>query len=167
MSDDPIYQRALERLQEISKERRELEDFIATYRKLAGVQVKAPEPVSAALGSPRKPASTEAIVDAAMEILAKKGEPMKLGALYDALTSMGLVIGGKIPRNNLGAKLSADKRLETIPGAGWWFAGEPIPSPMQRESYPRQLGGDEYEEGPATDVERPSYSNGETGSYPV
>jgi len=160
MSEDAIYQRALERLHEISKERRELEDFIATYRKLSGVQVKTPEPVSSVLGSPRKPATSEAIVEAALEILATKGEPMKLGALYDALTAKGIVIGGKEPRNNLGAKLSADRRLETHRGLGWWFAGEPIGP----KAYGRQLGC-EYEEGPDTDMSRPLQSNGAADWY--
>lgn len=167
MSTDPIYLRALERLQEISKERRELEDFIATYRKLAGVQIKAPEPVSSALGSPRKPASSAAIVEIAMEVLAAKREPMKLGALYDAICAKGVVIGGKEPRNNLGAKLSADRRLKTYPGIGWWFADEAIPGIDAASSFqniadylPRQLSGGRNEEGPGANASRPLITNG-------
>lgn len=116
--------------------------------------------------------STLAIVDAAMEILATKREPMKLGALYDALCAKGVAIGGKEPRNNLGAKLSADRRLQTYPGIGWWFANEAIPGidaassfPDVTNIYPRQLGGDEHEEGPATDVTRPLLTNGAADWY--
>lgn len=166
MSTDPIYLRALERLQEISKERRELEDFIATYRKLAGVQIKPQEPVSATLGSPRKPASSASIVEAAMEVLATKREPMKLGALYEALCANGFVIGGKEPRNNLGAKLSADRRLQTYPGIGWWFADECIPGIDAASSFdeckykPLRQSLGSYEEGPDADATRPLQSNG-------
>ncbi len=34
---------------------------------------------------------------------------------------------GTNPRANFGAKLSADHRLQTIKGKGWWFADEPVP----------------------------------------
>ena len=81
-----------------------------------------------------KPWSTERILLAAGVALEDNKGPIKLGALYTELVERGVVIGGKIPVNNLGAKLSADGRFETIPHHGWWFRGEPIPKEKTPEN---------------------------------
>lgn len=156
MEEDEIIKRAQERLRAIIDERRELESFIATYRKLAAETQSAS---GEAVPAPVRAASTDEIVSAAMTLIAAKGAPMRIGEIHEALTAQDIKIGGRNPRNNLGAKLSADRRLESVPGHGWWFRGEALPPHVASESYPRQLGVGENAEGPATDVARP-YSNG-------
>jgi hypothetical protein len=166
--------RALNRLTALQEEQRRLEEFIATYRSLStcvdqeagrGNVVSADVPTAAPVGPMgRRPHSTEEIVTAAMEILSKNKAPMKLGALYDALVASNIVIGGKIPRNNLGAKLSADSRLVTIKGHGWWFADEALPPWILDEaSYPRAEGPGHESEGPEAFAPRPSHLNGAAG----
>jgi len=156
MEEDDILRKAQDRLRALIDERRELEIFIATYRRLASeAAAESGQPVAV----PVRPASTDEIVSAAMTLIANKNAPMRIGELHDALVAQEIRIGGRNPRNNLGAKLSADPRLESIPGHGWWFKGEALPPHVASESYPRQLGVGENAEGPATDVARP-YSNG-------
>jgi hypothetical protein len=169
---DTIIIKAEERLRAIELERRELEAFIATYRKLEG-PASIPQSMSCAattdLASPkegRRPSSTREIVDAAMETLAAHKSPMKLRELYQALVAKGIVITGKVPRNNLGAKLSADTRLQSVKGLGWWFSGE---NPqVQEEPYPPRDLEDYYQkgEGPAIDDVGPSFTNGAIGVHP-
>ena len=158
--DDPVYRKAVSRLEELcalEAERKELEAFLRTYERLTSAAL----PVSSvsalqAHESPvvpttnGKPASTKSIVDEVMKILSERKSPMALGEIFDALSRRGVVIGGKIPKYNLGAKLSADQSLRTGP-EGWWFSSDP---------YPSRLDGYEYEEGPVTEVTRPLYSNG-------
>ena len=161
--DDPVYQKAVSRFKELcafEEERKELEAFLRTYERLSGAAPPIPlasgqQEVGAVHGANAKPASTKEIVDGAMKILSERKSPMALGEIFDALTRRGFVIGGKIPKYNLGAKLSADERLRTGP-MGWWFASDP---------YPSRLDGYEYEEGPTTDVARPSLSNGAASAY--
>lgn len=157
MQQDQILQRAFDRLREIADERRKLEDFISTYRNLAGVQPQAPQPLAPALGTAKKPASADELANATLALISERGTPIRLGDAYSVLTARGYVIGGKEPRNNLGAKLSADKRLRSVQGHGWWFANEPLPwerTVSQLQEF------DAYEEGPDTDVSEPLHLNG-------
>lgn len=157
MENDPIIQRAFDRLREIAAERRKLEDFIATYRDLAGVQPQTPESVPKVLGTAKKPASAEELVSASLALISEKDEPIRLGDIYTALTAKGYVIGGKEPRNNLGAKLSADHRLKSVQGHGWWFRDEPLP---WERTVSRLQDFAEYEGGLDTEVTRPLQPNG-------
>ena len=64
-------------------------------------------------------------------------------------------VGGKVPVNNLGAKLSADKlRFETSEH-GWWYRGEPIPL-----GYQDDFEDSENEKGPEAFGPEPSHMNG-------
>ena len=111
---------------------------------------------------------TDHLVTTAMEILSERNRPLKLGDLYLAIVAKGIVVSGKNPRNNLGAKLSADPRLETLPGLGWWFKGEPVPGhPETRPQQQEVLEDDRYEEGPDAYAAEPLQLNGEAGSYPA
>lgn len=157
MESDPIIQRAFDRLREIAAERRKLEDFIATYRDLAGVQPQAQETLPSSLGTARKPATAEELVSASLALISERDSPIRLGDIYAALTAKGYVIGGKEPRNNLGAKLSADHRLRSVQGHGWWFRNEPLP---WERTVSRLQEFDEYEEGLDTEVTRPLQPNG-------
>lgn len=157
--DDPILQVALDRIQELVDERRKLEQFVELYRSLKSAAVPAvsiaePVKVEPLPASPQPlVASTQVVVDSVMAILSANGAPMKLAQLFEELTARGVVVGGKIPRNNLGAKLSADPRLKTHKEFGWWFASDAYPD--------RRLEDGEYEEGLEPDeVSRPSRSNG-------
>lgn len=156
MDSDDLLEKAHARLRALIEERRELEIFIATYRRLSresqGVQETAPEPA--------RPASSDEVVLATMQLIAAKDAPMRLGEIYEELIKQGIVIGGKIPRNNLGAKLSADSRLRTVSGLGWWFASEPLPAPVKRTGEPDPYQLPPYEEGPDTDVSEPLQLNG-------
>lgn len=159
MEHDRIYQIALERLAANLEERRELEAFIATYQKLA----RPSEPVSIApIDEGFKGAGKTAdIVLAAMSVLADNRAPMRLGEIYKALVERGVEIGGKIPRNNLGAKLSADDRLVTHKHYGWWFKGEPIPVGILESVEPEYVEiDDQKREDPGTEFARSSQSNG-------
>lgn len=154
--DDSLLQAALDRIQELVSERNELEAFVATYRKLKArssphrvEQLVAPVAATAPQSS-----STVVIVDAAMNALAKRGGPMKLVELHDAIVSQGVQIGGKNPKNNLGAKLSAEPRLVTHKELGWWFASDPVPAKFRLDD------DAENERGSATDVAEPLHSNG-------
>lgn len=159
MENDTILQRAFDRLREIAAERRKLEDFIATYRELVGVKPQAPEIPATILGTARKSATADELVIATLALISARDAPIKLGDVYAALTARGFVIGGKEPRNNLGAKLSADSRLRSVQGHGWWFKNEPLP---WERSVSRLQEFGEYEEGPDTEVTRPLQSNGAT-----
>ena len=146
MENDPVYQAAMSRIaanqaaqERLVRERHELEVFVAKYVELA----KSCRPVSnadyvvsvqddCALVAESKTVPrgriTESLVLAAMDIIADNKRPMKLGAIYDAMTAKGIDVPGKEPRNNLGAKLSADRRLCRVPRRGWWFSSESIPA---------------------------------------
>lgn len=182
MADD-IYQIALRRLAALQDEKRELEAFIATYQKLATASPQAPEytivsKVTLVTGAPPRGSVTNTLVSAAMEIIADAKRAMKLGDIYTAILARGIIVGGKNPRNNLGAKLSADPRLKTIPGMGWWFASDPPPSGSSNGTTETRLGTEatypragvvtysENEEGPEGMPSEPSYQNGTTGVYP-
>jgi hypothetical protein len=143
MNENQLYAAARERLAALEAEREELRAFLRTYERLAVDAVKAAE---------TKPHrwSASAIVDVAMQVLTDNGAPMKLGALFDAVVARGVQIGGKNPRNNFGAMLSLEKTRLTTGREGWYF----------KDEYPRQLDGDEYDEGPAMETARPCLSNG-------
>ncbi len=127
---DSVLQAALDRIQELVSERNELEAFVATYRKLKARSTPQREKSSSMPATPTaaQASSTAAIIDAAMNVLAKHGGPMKLAELHDAIVAQGMQIGGKNPKNNLGAKLSAEPRLVTHKEMGWWFASDPVPA---------------------------------------
>lgn len=155
--NDSVLQAALDRIQELVAERNELEAFVATYRKLKA------RPSSSQLGEPLstpvapaapQASSTVAIIDAAMNALAKRGGPMKLAELHDAIVVQGVQIGGKNPKNNLGAKLSAEPRLVTHKELGWWFASDPVPEKFRLDD------DSENERGSATEIAEPLQSNG-------
>ena len=156
MTQHEILQKARARLQELECERIELETFIRTFERLLANGVP-PRPTTST--SPVK-ASRREIVDATLETLARVGRPMSLGEIFEDLTQRGIQIGGKVPRNNLGAMLSADGRICTQPNRGWWFVDEEPPRQLD------ELDDDEYEKG-LTDEVRPSLTNGAAGSYPV
>ena len=167
-TDNPILQAANDRLKALIDERRELEQFIATYRKIAATvsasQAGQVEIEERAIEEP-KASTTEEIVMAAMQAIQDHGRPMRLRMLHDVLIARGIVIGGRIPRNNLGAKLSADPRLRTIKEHGWWFADEPLPSGVvPDDSLEERLSDESYAEGLA-DEARPSPLNGVAASY--
>jgi hypothetical protein len=169
MKHDHIYTSAVERLAQLDEQRHELVAFIATYRKLAGLvepvsgdpAVKLVAPTQPAQPKPQRGSVTEYLVATAMEILKAHGRPMKLGAIYNQMLDRGVVVSGDKPANNLGAKLSADKRLVTHKGYGWWFADEPIPG--AQHPFDQFTNSDD----PDTFVSEPSCRNGEAGLYPA
>lgn len=177
MSDtDHILKAATDRLASIEAERSELLTFIATYKRLSA-SIRAPM----TLGStPREPLSelprpqpiaartwsTDEIINRALEVIGANRRPTKLGEIFEALIAQGVEIGGAIPRNNLGAKLSAAKAvLRTIPGEGWWFANEPWPPTGDEERVLDNFEA-EYAKGPA-DYAGPSQLNGAAGHHPA
>jgi hypothetical protein len=126
------------------------DDAAASSSAIAHERLAAPGEIITPPVEARKWPST-AIVRMALEVLAQHGRPMKLSALFDAVTARGVIIGGKNPRNNFGAMLSADKVRLTTGKEGWWFT---------EEFYPRRLDGDEYDEGLAMETARPCLANG-------
>ena len=179
MENDAIYQAAIERLEALSQEKAELEQFLATYRRLSGEvdDVEAiPQEVSHGPASHENRWTTERIVDAVMTLLEEQG-PLPLSTIYNGLLDRGVIIGGKKPRQNLGAKLSADFRLKSVKGRGWWFSDERpppvsgLPAPIRDEEadeiYSRFLDDPHNAEGPAAYAEGPSQLNGVAGSYPA
>jgi hypothetical protein len=155
MAENLIYAAARERLAALEAERDELLAFIRTYERLA-LAAPGAQPVPSSTAPPKRWSSAE-IVHAAMEVLAERKRPMKLAELFDAVVAKGVEIGGKNPRNNFGAMLSADKSRLTTGPDGWYF----------KDEYPRQLDDGEYDEGLAIEAARPCLSNGAAGSYPV
>jgi hypothetical protein len=155
--ENQIYAAARERLAALDVEREELLIFIRTYERLAlsgqSPNLRQSLAVSKPAQSPKW--TTAQIVHTAMEVLSDNGRPMKLADLYDEVIARGAHIGGKNPRNNLGAMLSADRvRLTTGP-QGWYF----------KDEYPPQLEEPGYDEGPADDA-GPSLSNGAADTTP-
>lgn len=171
---DHILKAATERLSALETERSELLTFIATYKRLSA-SLAASLPVSLENESARRPdsapaapraLSTDEIINKALEIIAAKKRPTKLGEIFDEMVAQGIDVGGKIPRNNLGAKLSAAKAvLRTIPNEGWWFANEPWPPTGDEERFLDDIEA-EYAKGPA-EYAGPSQLNGAAGHPPV
>jgi hypothetical protein len=158
MKNDPKIEKALARIRELKIELAKLERYVRLDRELF------PDSVDDLDDAARRPQSdggakrwsASDVVRLAMEVLAERNRPMKLGELYLAVVERGAKIGGKNPRNTFCAMLSAEKVTLSTGANGWWF---------KDEAPPRQLyDSREYEEGPDTDVSRP-YSNGATGSY--
>ena len=141
-NDDPIIQAARDRLAEINLERRELESFIETYRKLSA-RVVVLEPRSIETHSPvasqptlHEASTTAEILSATREILLENGKPTAFADLYDALMKRGIVIPGREPRANLSQKLSSSDQFTGRRGIGWWFAGQwPDEQPPAPEKY--------------------------------
>jgi hypothetical protein len=159
MTEKHIYVAARERLAALEAERDEILAFLRTYERLAVSAAPAPAP-SEAEAIPflsAKRWSSAAIVDVAMKVLEERRRPMKLRELFDAVIARGVHIGGKNPRNNFGAMLSADKTRLTTGREGWYF----------KDEYPRQLDDGEYDEGLAIGSARPCLSNGAAGSSPA
>lgn len=172
MKDDPVLETAMEKLKVATEQVRELEQFIAMYRSLkSGERAQASDQaeqapskmVSGAVGH-GKPWPTEQILRAAGELLAQRG-PMLLGPLHEALVARGVVIGGKRPRNNLCAKMSAEPRFVSDKARGWWFADEPLPGETRLAR--DRLPVDQNEEGPEPFGAEPLHMNGAAGSYPA
>jgi hypothetical protein len=170
MSNDPILLKALEKIEAATAEVRSLENFIAKYRELqSGVSappacdegpVAKPATVAAANC---KPWPTDKILLEVGAVLKAQG-PMQLKSLHQALTARGVIIGGKEPRNNLCAKLSANgSGFESSKSHGWWFEGLPLPSEVARYQLPPYS---ENEKGPEALGLEPSHMNGVNGSYP-
>lgn len=152
MTTDPNIQEALKQIASLKAELAKWERYVELHRELFRDKIDSQPLRSFPINHPEKRWTAAAIVDAALDVLAHRGRPMKLGDLYQALVAQGVQIGGKNPRNNLGAMLSGDKiRLCTGPD-GWWFKDEIQPPRINAEA--------EYEEGPDTEVSRPLQTNG-------
>lgn len=146
MNNDPTFQAALDLAAKLRADLQEIESFIKVHQRLSAAATK-PTPQPPVIQSPvvakqaesaqqTKPTPVADILQAAREILRAKGKPMLVGDLYDALAAKGVVIGGKNPRNNLGAKLAGAADLKTRRGVGWFFkkgngAGVQGPAPLR------------------------------------
>lgn len=124
MSD--VYQRAVERISTLKREVADLEAFIRVYKSL---DVAEPEPAQAkSAGAPV--GETRKTIEAVRAIILAKHRPVPFGELVRELPSRGVVIPGKSPVNNLGARLSNAKGNEIVllRGFGWWVKERPWPA---------------------------------------
>lgn len=64
----------------------------------------------------------QAIIDGTAKVLREAGKPLKIRDIFDRLTTLGVVITGKVPLNNLSAHLSRSAEFELGPKSEWWFA---------------------------------------------
>lgn len=137
MTTDPTILKAQARLAEIEVERQELTQFLVVYRRLGGgvgmsAEAKGASPVARPAPRAKKgatqttPAST--VIEAIRALLRSEGHHMKSRDILDHLTNTGIVIGGKKPRNTLGAILSKSEDFETTPDLGWYFKKDKGPS---------------------------------------
>ena len=160
MENDPIIEQALRDLEQHRCECRRLEEFLSRYgdykQRLSGsLLTKILEPRC----EPRRQRSTPAdkVISVVHDILEDRGDALTLSAIFNALCSKGIVIGGGNPKQNLSQKLSASPDVKSYGKRGWYFA-DTIPPCLQV----KQLDDEslEYEEGPTTEMTRPSQSNG-------
>jgi hypothetical protein len=61
-------------------------------------------------------------LEAARLLLANRSGPTPTGVIYDHVTSLGIEIGGKDPRNNLSAMLSNSPMFKSNRRSGWSLA---------------------------------------------
>ena len=164
MEKDHIIRLAIDRLSILRAESSELEAFLATYQKLAAGIPQVCAVTTQLQRPPQAPPqdktwSTDRILlEAGNALNANKG-PMRLSVLFAELIRRGAIIGGKVPVNNLGAKLSADPRFETSEH-GWWYRGEHLPL-----GYLENFEDLENEKGPEAFDPEPSHMNGATEDH--
>lgn len=151
---------------------RKLEEFLRVAAELAdeppGSSQEAVE-----VRQPEKSSTTAEILEAVDAALSKKGAPVPLSALFEMVLDHGITIIGKNPRNNLGAKLSADPRFKSIKDLGWWYANDPVPEGVlpAHDDSPLDIGDEipwsepKNAEGLNAEAERPSHLNGATGLH--
>lgn len=164
MESDEIIEAAEQELAALDAERREIADFIARYKRYKGMAVGIQKSPSAPIFSPaRRSAPADKVMSAVHDILTERKDALTLTAIFDALVSRGVVIGGKHPKQNLSQKLSAHSQIKSYGKRGWYFADALPPSlkPI------RQLCEDDvdYEEGPDADAARPLQANGAADWY--
>jgi hypothetical protein len=139
---DKILERALAKRDAALREAAEWETFIQRYRQLAekpledsahpAAQQSRSRPVDRELPPDSELAKTITITEA---ILKERGRPMPLDALFNEVTTRGLNIGGRKPKDNYGARLYNSGRFLSISKKiGWWFKDRPLPDVLDEPS---------------------------------
>lgn len=135
---------AQDRLDELRRELSRVDEFIAEWHRYAGVLADGPHqaaerpaseasPYTIGVGPLPAPApratgnsSKEAVTEAALELIAERGEPIGRSELYKLLTERGLIIRGKEPEMVLSTMLWRMKdRIVRLKGGGYWIADRP------------------------------------------
>jgi hypothetical protein len=84
-------------------------------------------------------------LEAARLLLTNRSGPTPTGIIYDHVTSLGIEIGGKDPRNNLSAMLSNSPMFKSNGRSGWSLAtdnGPRDPVPTENMAEPSADGSD-------------------------
>lgn len=160
---DKVYEAAVNRAEELQRELKELNDFIALYRRTrhllgmdstehketlmsssAGPEESkgAPRPLGAVNESPRKrvvdnPKPAD-VVSEAVAVLRERGHPMSRRTLHEALKDRDMEVRGADPVKTLGTMLwrSGQDALVQLEGHGYWIKSEPYPPARYRPNEP-------------------------------
>ena len=108
----------------------QLDEFIATWYKLAGIQPPRPPEQNKAIDPPPRKRlpnpPREFVAKAAAEIIHRHGKPMSRKELFDTLAQRGIVIRGKDPEMVLSTMLWREpKTIVRFPQFGYWPAEQP------------------------------------------
>jgi hypothetical protein len=118
---------------------RELEKTISTLERLAGTEPSrtsgpAKETIDEVTARYGKHARTPT-VQLAAHIIDQKGEPVRTGALIEAMEEAGFQFRGSDPPNNLASVLGKSGIIKSVQigpsmrdDRGWWFTGRPLPA---------------------------------------
>jgi hypothetical protein len=140
MSDE-VYERAVQRLDELDRETKELQIFINLYRQTrqrlgldvsseararttqeqSRLEFDAASQQGATPGRVVDNPKPAVVVDAVLEILETQGRPMSPKQLHTALTARGLIVRGAQPVKTLATNLwRAKDRIVALEKFGYW-----------------------------------------------
>lgn len=133
MSDD-ILKKAISRRGQLAEEMKEIDSFIATYRRL---QSDIPQNVTFATGTtlltsaPNVSVKVRLGIEAATcNILREAGGTLTTKEILSRLIDHQFHVGGKDPINNLASVLSRSMEIENVRGKGWRLAERNDASPV-------------------------------------
>ncbi len=130
---EPILERAIAKRDAALREAAEWNTFIKRYQQLAGIapdHTQSPDLARKAPSEHEIPSDSELgkTIETVEAILNEWERPVRLSELYDEVTKRGLVVGGKDPKGNFGARLWGSGRFRSISkSTGWWFKDRPWP----------------------------------------
>ena len=161
MSDsDTILQRALRRRDNFRRELDEIESFIRTFKRLADATAEEPTAVRIrhrSIEDKIKSSPQREVEQAVTQVLINAGRPVTTAQMLEAVTTHGVVIGGREPRWNLSAKLSRMEGIISIEGHGWWFENRPY----------KAVGYEPSQETEGLDEDQSSSPSDESGDLPL
>ena len=121
MSDD-IFQKALERCEQLERELDELRKFIKKYQELNGEVKTVSVAATMRIEARQADHSNKSVPDIAFDICQQFSRPIPVSELVQIIHQRGRKIGGKDPKINLSSMLCRDTRFENIRGRGWKLA---------------------------------------------